>query len=383
MVWIRKADAPTSFSLAQAFAADITGDLTWSWLAQFIPLIPPAQYDTDAFCSAGPYPASPLTAADFLSALGSNPYGGIFVGGSIVGQNVSAAAMNRMFGAYCINRTGGDPDEPTTCNVVGTFAKNDADGIVDQFPVPDGTFRVGVRNLGPSVGRIDIYGYNSAHGYTGQLAALGEDVAAPWSAFQYVDWSDAIAFMTINGHGGAQSIEICIWPTVNTPTDTPFTPTAQPQPDGVLLPTPGDYPDIAALGRELDAIELKLEYVMSVLSSVADQTPVPVGAAGPPEDIVDDAPIDITGAAGMVVTITTLPPSADEEFGSPPIFHRLGNVIFAGPDGFGPVIPVQTTPLVILPMPPTRTTASLRMKPGTVGHIRLIPKAIPLGQRTP
>lgn len=381
MTWIPRADAPSSFSLSQAFAALIAGDLTWSWLAQWVPLIPPATYDTDGFCSAGPYPASPLTAADFLSALGTNPYAGLFVGSAIIGQNLSAVAMNRVFGAYCINRVtapaGMGWTEPVCLS--GAYAVGPRYG--PHIPKPAGATRLRL-----SISHAEGTSYFGVYNTDGSGFDTGgwhtEGYSGPPDLVAYWDIPESVGYCYMDCEGTV--INYCVsWyaPTTGV-VDVPYTPTPQPRPSGVVLPAAGDYPDIPSLGRELDALELKMEYALSILASMADQTAVPVGPAGDPQEIVDEQPVDVTGAAGLVVTITTLPPSADEEFGTPPLFHRLGHVIFSGPDGYGPVISVETTPLVILPIPNGRTNAVLRMKPGTVGHIRLIPKAIPLGQRS-
>jgi hypothetical protein len=376
MVWTPKATAPTSFSLAEAFLALIAGDTTWDWLAPWIPLVPPAQYDTAAFCSAGPYPASSLTAVDFLQAVGSNPWGGLFVGSSIIGQNVSAAAMDRVFGAYC-QTTGAISWGPETCFTA--VAADRGVSSVDYMAVPAGSNFARARLsawTGPgsddrhlqvhSGGLTDsplLLDVTSAHVVAGgDPIALRSD-AVNVNAYPYGPADYSATFCVQFGTTGSV---------------VTHTPTPQPMPPGVIQPPVGSYPDLDALGRALDALKLQQDFILSILTSLANQTPVPIGPPGPPAAIDTTSPIDVSEAAGIIITITVLPPSVDVVFGAPSTYQRLGTVIFSGGGAYAAPLPIRVSPQLVMPFPAGTTSVVLQLALGAVGTFALIPKAIPI-----
>jgi hypothetical protein len=368
VAWIPKAGAPSSFSLSQAFAALISGDLTWSWLASFVPLIPPTQYDTEFFCSAGPAPAPQLTQADFVNALAGGPQNVPPAVAQYLGAKLAEIAYDRMFQAYCVNDTGGWG--APICNTVSDPSFNTGNPEHVDVPLPEGTTQVRVTWTNV-LGSGYVWTQDATH--TLNWSGINHDTD-PGPAVQTFAPTGGSAFVHVASAGTHATI--CL--EFLAPAGSGYTATDQPRPDGITLPATNVYDTIGDLGAELDRQELKLDYLLAILSSHVNETPVPVGEPLEDVPVEDDQVLDVAHAAGAVFVLTQMPPSADVVFSTPPVIHRLGRIFWGTPTGWHEPQDFVTTPLVILPKPQGSTRLKVQMVHGALASVRLIPAAIPL-----
>jgi hypothetical protein len=157
------------------------------------------------------------------------------------------------------------------------------------------------------------------------------------------------------------------------PVDHPVT--DHPLPDGAIVRTPGSYPDLAAVGRELDAQELKLDAILTYLAASG----IIVPRDGPPETetphVADpDTKVDLKNAAGVILRATTVSPNVDVQFGPPKTYDGLGKVVFGSNGGYGPVMAINCDPMVIVPIPKGADGMWVTYFVPSSGTYQLIPK---------
>jgi len=101
------------------------------------------------------------------------------------------------------------------------------------------------------------------------------------------------------------------------------------------------------------------------------------GTLAPPA-ITIAAPLPATGeialqqAKGIVVSVSPIPASADELFGTPTKYHRLGRVTFGTTEAWFTPVDISENPLIIAPIPPFVTRFQVAVEPPGVATYRLI-----------
>jgi hypothetical protein len=392
MPYVPKSVAPATFSLGQAFGALVAGDLSLSWLSSFIPLVQDVMIDTAALCANGP-PPDPSVPTGFQPMIpglrGSIPTNYLVY----ITERIQQVALARVFGAYCELQT-------TTAGVCFEFHGEIHGG---------GNTTIGSGDL-PSTGDL---------GYTVQTYwAGGNDKAL--IGFQYDPgsgvWADIFndgnyengwptGNTTTGGLVGSSSWWGKPWRlVVNTPgTDAnrvglnftwsgdcagtaPYVPTPQPEPPGFIGPPALDYPDLPAVGKELDRQELKLDAILSFLM----QSNIIIPPLGPPEPLPD--PTDIApitpddpavkvplpkGALAIIVTLSSWPARVSEGYTPPKHLYRVGRAIFNGFGADGPVVQIELS-VQRIPIPPNTDSFYISLEPGVSGSYQIVmpPKSV-------
>ncbi len=374
MVWTPKPTAPAYFSLADAFLALITGDPDWGWLVDWLTLVPNTGVATAPFCGEGPIFADALVATDFIPS--SNPLDPRkAVQTAALIYRISAAARDRVFGAYCqevTTGTGWGTEETWTAI---TNPPNTGSILQDNILTGhDTATHVRVRMLTTVPG-----------GFTDQVYRIyrsprpgGENQFAEWdghdaspTGYSQTGWAAGTKLQALayTAHGGA---------TYGASWDDgiisdPHVPTPQPQPEGVSSPLRTVDPSLGGIASELERLEFKLDTLWPIVQSVAGAT---VDLGTPPIDPVDlvaDTPLDVADAIGCVIAASGIPVALDVGFGVPQRVARLGWVNLGTVDAWYPSIPLTHTPLVIRPFPPGTTRVSItQLPPGVSATVAMI-----------
>jgi hypothetical protein len=374
MAWTPKPSAPAYFSLADAFLALITGDPEWGWLVDWLTLVPNTGVATAPFCAEGPIFADALVATDFIPS--SNPLDPRkAVQTAALMYRISAAARDRVFGAYC---------EQLTDTGVGTWGaeitwvapKSVADGTqVITNPRAFGAHAtatsVRVRMLSGPIPSSSSQDYRIYHEPSGSVFASwngGESTPTGYATHSWTN-GDTIADISFTIAGGATygiSWNDGLSAEEHAPTD-------QPQPDGVTSPLRTVDPSLGGIASELERLEFKLDTLWPIVQSVAGAT---VDLGTPPIDPVDlvaDTPLDVADAIGCVIAVSGIPSELDVGFGVPQRVARLGWVNLGTIDAWYPSIPLTHTPLVIRPFPPGTTRVSItQLPPGVSATVAMI-----------
>lgn len=370
MAWTRKPGAPVSFSLAEAFAALITGDAIWDWLLDWIPALGYDLIDTDAFCADGPTGAEPLTFGDFQVS-NRNPYAtGANVG--LLAVKIAGLAKDRVFGAYCENIPAATSGWCTLVDVSWPITGDQTWALSGIHPPPYAwTTVVPGEQL-----KISLSGPAITNLYWSHTSGTDIIVAGPNS--NVVQTYTVPSGKTLLGaafrHSGTNYTgrywvqRVCMVPEVHTPTP-------QPAPVGYIPPTSRTYDDIADLGDELDNLEQKLDRVQQLLYYLISRNLIPADALGEPEVVDDDEVVDVKGAVGVLVTLSGIPASVSLGFGTPVRLFKVGRVSLGNNDGWFADYEIEHTPFVIAPLPPGTTQMTVNVIPPIVASIvKLLPQ---------
>lgn len=348
MPWTKKAAAPATFNLQAAIAALITGDATWGWLLQWLPLVPQVTVDTAALCDKGPRVVAPFTAADFVA----DPHQAFDRALSQIGPNIDriqSAAYDRVFEAYCENVV------PAGGSYVNFF---------EGGPLPN-TFlldpRIPIPTPRPTQLRVtrltaDTGGFSDVHwvGYLngsnvcnptgpGMMPALGASASADLTVCPTIN---EVGVRTA-GTGGTFRME-WFYPGGSVQTH-PATP--QPQPSGVVAPITNVYTSYADLGAELDRQELKLDFILGVVEILAQRGIMGPTTSDPPVPVTG-APVIAPGAIGYRIDVANIPAGAGEMFGAPPKYHRIGRYTLGSSNGYLAAVDLEHAQTLVAPLPP-------------------------------
>lgn len=349
MAWSRKSTAPASVNLTQAFIALVTGDPIWGWLVDWMPLIPDALIDVTALCAAGPPPAvAALSPLDFFGPTRPTPLSYVANKAGLI-YKITSVVQDRLFGAYCENVV---PAGGTySLFFSGAPAGNTFLGPSTGWLIPAGATKVRITRLTNDTG-----GFSDLHhvGYAGGVNTCNPTGAAMMPAIGTSSLSDLSVCPTIDhaawrtaGTGGTFSLE-WFFPGG---ASLAYTPTSQPAPAGVIAPAVNAYASIADLGRELDRQEFKLEQITALVTFLASYAGVGPVSSAPPVDAAAGVLID-AAAIGYSIAVSNIPADADELFGVPPKYHRLGRATIGSANGWLPSIDLEHTPMLIAPLPP-------------------------------
>ena len=277
-------------------------------------------------------------------------------------------AYDRMFQAYCVTSSGGW--SAPVCHDVSDPASSA--GYPDHFnvPLPIGTEQVRIT-------WTNVLG--SAYVWT-----LDGDLNGNWTGVNH-DSDPGPAQQTFAPIGGSAWVHVASAGTRATvcleflsPAGASYVAAPQTQPSNIALPSSNVYATIADIGAELDRQELKLDYILAIVSSLANQTPYVAGAAGDPIPLVEFQEMDVSAAAGAVFVLEQMPVNADVVFSTPPLMFRLGRIFWGDADGWHEPMDFRTTPMLVLPKPQGATRLRVNLAPGALASVRLIPSGIPL-----
>jgi hypothetical protein len=144
------------------------------------------------------------------------------------------------------------------------------------------------------------------------------------------------------------------------------------QPVGLPARTSTTAATLAGIAAEVDNLEFKLDHIEQLVDYLTGVTALPPSFADPPVPVVADTPQDVTGAAGIIVTVSGIPAGADEQFGTPPKYHRLGRVTLGTADGWLPSFDLEHNPLVIMPIPAGVTRAEVTVRPPITATVTVL-----------
>ena len=375
MAWVPRDTAPASFSLAAAFRALVTGVAEYAWTDQFLPLIGAETFDTTAFCLAGPPSVGfTLDPSDFINmtprTVGRLP---LLIGAAAIDQ-VRILAQDRVFGAYCKNSDASiEVWSETHCLSVHSTGYTEA-----YFTLPPSTssirFRVSSYTPGPGgvAQNSGIYLSPtepiSTFTLIGELPALAGSIGVTQTA-SIPAGSTVVMCNCIGGIDATWCFETFGLPGISEDhTVTPPTP-----PAGLVSRTP-TAATLEAMAAELDAQETKLDFLTAGMQYLTRALDIPTE----PDPTVIDAPpgvtLNVENAAGCIVFLDLIRAGANEHFGTPPTYTKLGEVVFSGHGGVGPVIELRTNPQLVFPMPPGSQGMTVKALPPAHATVKLIPK---------
>lgn len=374
MAWTRKAGAPTTFNLVDAFAALITGDPTWGWILDWFPYISNDHFNTDDFCAFGPVSPPDLSVALSPSPPDRNP---LVTAGKIAAAafGLTLAAHDRVFSAYCERAVAaGEWSTPICYAVPGDPANaGGQSGHVTLQIAPAGTTRV----------RVDAHAMTAVTITDSQLQ-IGADTVGPWIYSHDMNYinngipspqeaavsggAEIYASGFMNGGGSVQACVSFQGAGFETHAATP-----QPLPTGVLSPIRTVDPSLEGIAAELARHEFKLDTLMTLLQSVAGATIDLGGDLADPSDVIADTPIPVLDAVGCVITASGVPASLSLDFGTPQRIVRLGLVNMGTAAAWYPSVALTHSPFVLRPFPPgvTRVTVT-DLPPGVTCTIAFI-----------
>lgn len=379
MPWTRKTTAPAFVNGGEAFAALITGDATWGWLLGWVPLIGNPQIDVTALCALGPPTVLPLSLTDFIPSHPRNAREQIQSDVQLL-DRLRSIMYDRVFSAYCESVVAAGTY--TTYFSGSVCADHGVPWDTGIQPIPAGAVhsRVTFSNISPA-GLANWWQYRNM--YFTDAAGNGR-----------VDWDDGSHSATTTGWAsgprtltGYTHFRIMllsaddVGPHIECGNvliefdgggTTTHTATPQPAPAGLPARTSTTAATLAGIAAEVDNLEFKLDHVVELIGYLTGVTALPPSFADAPVPVVADTPQDITGAAGVIVTVSGIPAGADEQFGAPPKYHRLGRVTLGTADGWLPSFDLEHNPLVIMPVPAGVTRVEVTVRPPITATVTVL-----------
>jgi hypothetical protein len=366
VAWTRKSTAPAYVNGGEAFTALITGDGTWGWLLGWVPIIGNPLIDVNALCAAGPPTVTPIALTDFLPDHPRNWW-------EQIGSDVRTVAKlrslmyDRLFSAYCESVTPSgsyfDRFNDTVCTPSGgnwgLFVQPIPAGATHGHAIftaadPPGAgniwqYRMVLWSDAVGGGRVDIGSGLPGTGATGWDSGVFSTAGSAYFTIMLISSTD------VTTHVQCAHVQL-MFDAGGTETHTA---TPQPAPTGLPPRTAVTAADLTSMAAELDNLEFKLDHVVALIGFLTSATALPPEFADAPVPAVADTPLDVTGAAGILVTVSGIPAGADEQFGTPPKYHRLGRVTLGTADGWLPSFDLEHNPLVIMPIPAGVTRAQV------------------------
>ena len=373
MPWKPKNSNPEVVSLGQAFGALVSGDQSLSWLATFIPLVQDIQINVADLCAAGPPPDPELIHLPIIGPAGLRlpPVPDVLY----IAQRIQQVAMARVFGAYCMSDLG-PGGVAGGCVNFGPFTTPAASSVVfSDYYCPVSFEQLNVEWAGGPPCAVQDYILD----YPGHVIDFTEHTLGPdflgYTRTIHCPANSRVQLVSGGGFSTGTQVNFSLCGLgADIVGDTPFTQTPQGPPSGWVPPVAGSYPDLPAVGRELDAQELKLDAILAFLMQSNIIIP-PVGAPDPPPaalPINPAVPIVIPpDALGIVVTLTSWPGWTSEVFSVPPRLYKVGRVVFSGLGADGPAFDIEYAHQRFA-IPPHTDTVSLLLPAGVHGDYQVI-----------
>ena len=401
MVWVKAPSAPDYAYAPEVVRALITGTSD-AWMLDWLYLLNQTATDVNALCAAGPQDCAAFDAFDFLSAVTSGNRIGLAVNFGQLMMKLSCFAEQRLFGAYCVNTvvTEGNSWQDYDVNPLCVTRVAEVWNSVMYLGgvnLPAGTTFVRFNQLSGQSNQVYIGladpTLNLAIGYDDQpsVAKTGlggtDPVTGGYKEYDFSTWlaahPNARPHLTArDGYHAPPNDAWCFHIQFYGPggtTTEPYVPPPVDQPPTAIAPPAGDYPDIAALGRELDNIERKLHFVLEqgILQEIATVWPL----TEDPEVLepANDESIDLGDASGFIVTVSNPGLDVDESFGSPVEMRGVGRVVLGNGSAWMPPIPITVSPLLLTNLPPTITVCRVHVFVPATFTVQRLRRAAPVG----
>lgn len=375
MSWRKKASAPDYANLAEKVEALITGGPD-AWVLPWFNLMPGnVNMDVNAFCALGPPEVVEFGPLDFVGFIGGTRLGGALSSVSL-GDKIAQWAFGKLFQAYCEQATsvpGAFCDFYTGSQLItGDWSWTPTPSV----PIPAGATQVRVTLTGGGPGfanqnylRADESLVSQGGGFTSGSGPHTEGIpAGAVKTSTQVRWSGSNYTATV----------VYAWDCGTSTTS--YTPPPVVQPPSAIAPAPRVYVTIPDLGKELDALEMKLHWILGYTSDrvVADIAPLVADEILPVADAATDVPL-AADVAGFILNVTGIPPFVDETFPAPNRLHRLGRVLLGNGVAWSPPIEVTVVPMLILKESTFHTVVRVQLNTPAVGSVTTLVKAPPLG----
>jgi hypothetical protein len=380
MSWTAKPGVPVSFDLASAFTSLVTGDTAWDWLLAWAPSFGLQDTYTADFCAAGPpvWEYSPLV---WLPVAGRTP---IQTALNIMAriQTARHLAEERVFGAYC------EQSVPAGTYSIDLYQRACVDypgnwnSGVRPIPAGSAHMRVSFDNAvaaDPTHGWAVRIRYDPGADRTGEIDLVEGHVGGAGTLsyhpapFTVTTGYTHYEIFVICEDGGSVCVDVKVEFDGGGSTNFPLPDVTQPA--NYVAPATRTYDTIAQLGAELDAQELKLDLITQLVTFLASQTPIaPAGPVDEPVPVEPDAPVDVTDAAGVIVTLASIPSWADENFGTPVQLHRIGRIDFGSADGWHTSVEITHTPMLVMPLPLGTTRMQVNTHPVVGATLQVLKK---------
>lgn len=375
MPWQKKAGTPDYVNATQFFATAITGT-SEDWLLQHLVLLGDRTLDVNALCAAGPFSCESLDALDFLGFLGGGRVG-VAAGGIGLIPKLACFIDQRVFSAMCEQTMAG-----FDCASIGTrntWIPGASDNMWYFEDIPTGFthMRVGVVNDNGHPGQCAAIAYGYSDGPPTNLGVIAafSGVSTGFIGGEYPIQPTATKFaVRCDPNGATFEVWFC------NPGATEIPPEDIPEPEGVLPPTTRDYPDIAALGAELDNVERKLHWLIDAQVSSQISNTYPMVPSEESTPVIDDSDIPLDeSVVGVLVVCSDLGNQTDERFGEPRQLHRLGRVVIGNDEGWLPPIEITVSPMLIASLPAGMTKARVHVLPPATAIVTLMKRQMPAG----
>jgi len=379
MVWTKKFGAPDFAYPAEVTRAWIQGTPD-AWIGDWLYLLGGVPINVPLLCAMGPQTCAPFDQLDFLSAVTSGNRFGIAVNFAQLLNKLSCFCMQRVFAAYCQD-TG-----PTVCQTLDRVSSwNWATPSVMAKPSTS-IVRVRYELLGTEGGAtgvdVQLYACNDATGSS--PVKIDEVLHLTGAAVTHinVDSSQGGPFLRVGGSaypGGSGQNATCIVCIDGTDPEGPFVPPDIYQPPTAIPPPAGNYPDIAALGAELDRIENKLHLVLEQGIQQEIASIWPLVESGEVETPTNDEDVELGDAAGFIVTVSNPGLDVDESFGAPIEMNGVGRVVLGNGVAWLPPIPITVSPLLLTNLPATITVCRVHVYVPATFTVQRLARAAPTG----
>lgn len=374
MAWTPKAAAPAYFSLADAFLALVTGDPTWGWLVDWLTLIPNTGQSTAEFCAEGPIFTSALGPADFFPTFNPlDPRRAIQT--TAMGVRIAAAARDRVFGAYCeqaaVGATGPIVYDAPVCFEVSTDGQGADVRLLTAVPPGRNWIRLSSPDCPANQSRM-LHAWQGVD--TGPtLSNIGGFAGTGPATLVSGTFYPINLYYYLYGTTG-YSCSLCVeYGTDGASDPVSYTPTPQPQPDGVVSPLTTVDPSLAGIAAEASRLEFKLDTIWALLQSIAGSTLDLGGPVLEPTSVAADEVVAVADAVGVVVTVSNPPASLSLDFGVPQEIIRMAHLNFGTADAWFPSVWITHTPFVVRPLPQGTTRVSVtRLVPGASAELSFI-----------
>lgn len=401
MPWTMAPGAPAYAYPIEVVRAMILGTPD-AWLTDWLWLIGGVPTAVAPLCAAGPQECEAFTEADFLSAATSGNRAGLAINLLQLVPKLQCFVEQRLFSAYCENTTvepgpgawltydgaacGTGPDV-WDCLIWSGTTPLPRDASELRMYVSSGgaaTIALAVSWNSPMTTGVSAdvaQSGRTASGYGGVDAVVGGTRVLNIAPYQS-SGRDLYPFMVRRGGTPPAIQPYCavidyFGPTPGEP-DT-YDPPPVYQPPTAVAPPPGDYPDIAAVGAELDLIERKLEILLDDAANREVATLWPLVPVGGPFAVTNDTDISIPEGGGLVVAVTNIGNQTDESYGEPRRLHRLGRVTVGSSSGWLPPFDITVTPMMLVGLPLEVTRARVHVMSPAVAQVQILQRAQPVG----
>jgi hypothetical protein len=403
--WERKPTAPAFANYLSEVQAALLGT-SWEWTIPLLERLGPDVIDVDAFCRAGPEDCDALDAWDAaqLATAGKNPVNLLLLIPGI-GPKLGCYARNRMFGAWCWNRS-------TTPAPTRTDSPGGATLYLLSVDLPETEYLSDHEDWKPAIPKTvgaDWYWvrYRKLSGglNEGRLSVLDASgnrsgwIWAPFSTDDAATWisggtatnlpgaptvSSAPAWSVSSGpHGAVYTWEIRAYsatdPGLVTVTEPYTPPVLPPSPPPLPLPT-REYSTIPDVGKRLDAMDMSLRWILNNQMEQLTREIIPLEPWEAPIAYANDVDIPLEpDHAGIIVQLDQTPPYASALFGSPLQLSRVGRVTFGVGGVWTDPLEIRVSPLIISKLPKGATRVRVHVTPPLTYKVQRMIQPPPLG----